>query len=69
MQNKKLIIFTRVYHTHYETAYNMFKENKVFGLEYNKISIITKDKVKNFQKMTKVNCAKKIIQYIYNLQL
>ena len=45
------------------------KENKVFGLEYNKISIITKDKVKNFQKMTKVNCAKKIIQYIYNLQL
>tara|TARA_B100000401_G_scaffold348825_1_gene246567 strand:+ start:459 stop:1778 length:1320 start_codon:yes stop_codon:yes gene_type:complete len=32
LQNKKLIIFTRVYHTHYETAYNMFKENKVFGV-------------------------------------
>ncbi len=41
-------------------------KNKVFGIDYNKISIITKNQVKNFKKMTKVNCAKEIIKYIYN---
>ena len=41
-------------------------ENKVFGLNENKISVITKDKVKNFAKTSKVNCAKHIVSSIYN---
>ena len=41
------------------------KQNQVFGSNFNKISIITKNKVKNFGRMTKVNCAKKIIEYLY----
>ena len=41
-------------------------DNKVFGLHENKISVITKDKVKNFPKTSKVNCAKHIIASIYN---
>ena len=45
------------------------KENPIFGSDYNKISIITKNEVKNFKKMTKVNCAKEIIKYVYNYQL
>ena len=45
------------------------KNNKVFGSDYNKISIITNNKIKNFKKMTKVNCAKEIIKYVYNYQL
>ena len=40
-------------------------KNKVFNSDYNQISIITKNKIKNFKKMTKINCAKKIIEYIY----
>ncbi len=45
------------------------KKNKVFGSDYNKISIVTKKEIKNYRKMTKVNCAKEIIKYIYNFQL
>jgi phosphopantothenoylcysteine decarboxylase/phosphopantothenate--cysteine ligase len=45
------------------------KKNKVFGSDYNKISIITNNEIKNFKKMTKVNCAKEIIKYVYNYQL
>ena len=45
------------------------KENQVFGSDYNKISIITKKEIKNFKKMTKVNCAKEIIKYVYNYQI
>jgi phosphopantothenoylcysteine decarboxylase/phosphopantothenate--cysteine ligase len=41
-------------------------KNKVFGSDYNRISIITKNQIKKFKKMTKVNCAKKIIKQIYN---
>ena len=41
-------------------------DNKVFGLNENKISVITKDKVKNYSKTSKVNCAKYIIDSIYN---
>ena len=40
-------------------------KNEVFGSDYNKISIVTKNKIKNFRRMTKVNCAKEIINYIY----
>ncbi len=43
--------------------------NKVFGSNYNKISIVTKNEIKNFKKMTKVNCAKEIIKFIYKLEL
>ena len=41
-------------------------KNKVFDSDYNRISIITKDQIKKFKKMTKVNCAKEIIKQIYN---
>ena len=42
------------------------RKNKVFGSDYNQISIITKTQTKKFKKMTKVNCAKQIIKQIYN---
>ncbi len=32
LKDKKIIIFTQVYHSHYETAFNMFKHNKIFGV-------------------------------------
>ena len=41
------------------------KENKVFNSDYNKISIITKNQIKDLKKMTKVNCAKEILKHIY----
>ena len=41
-------------------------KNKVFDSDYNRISIITKNQIKKFKKMTKVNCAKQIIKQIYN---
>ncbi len=44
------------------------KDNQVFGSDYNKISIITKHQTKNLRKMTKVNCAKEIIKFVYNYQ-
>ena len=42
------------------------KNNKIFGLNKNKISILTKNKVKNYAKSSKINCAKFIINSIYN---
>ena len=42
------------------------RNNIVFGEDSNKISIITKREIKNYKKMTKVNCAKQIIKSIYN---
>ena len=41
-------------------------KNKVFDSNYNQISIITKSQIKEFKKMTKVNCAKEIIKHICN---
>ena len=32
LKEKKFIIFTQVYHTHYETAFNIFLDNKLFGV-------------------------------------
>lgn len=32
LKDKKFIIFTKVYHTHYETAFNIFLSNKLFGV-------------------------------------
>ncbi len=45
------------------------KENEVFGSDYNRISIVTKKEVKNLKKMTKVNCAKEIINYVYKYKI
>ena len=51
-------------------VYNRIDEyNKVFGSDFNKITLVTKTNTKDLKKMTKVNCAKKIIEYIYNYQL
>ena len=41
------------------------KNNKVFGLSENKISILTKDKTINYAKTSKINCAKYILDSIY----
>ncbi len=43
--------------------------NSVFNSDYNEIAIITKGQIKKFKKMTKVNCAKKIIKSIYNYRI
>ena len=40
-------------------------KNIVFNSDYNKISVITKNEIINFKKMTKINCAKEIINQIY----
>ena len=42
-------------------------KNKVFGSDYNKISIVTKNNIKNYTRMTKTNCAKEIIKYIHKI--
>ena len=44
-------------------------KNEIFNSEYNKISILTKNQIKNLKKMTKVNCAREIIKHIYNATL
>ena len=44
------------------------KKNKIFESDYNKISIITKNQIKNLKKMTKVNCAIEIINHILNYE-
>ena len=47
--------------------YNQISSNnKVFGSEKNKISIITKNKVKNYPKTSKVKCAKYILDCIHS---
>ncbi len=45
------------------------RQNPVFDSDYNKISIISKYGIKDLKRMTKVNCAKEIIKYIYKYQL
>ncbi len=46
--------------------YNKIDNNQsVFGSDYNKISIVTKNRIRKCKKMTKVNCAKEIINDIY----
>ena len=42
------------------------KKNKVFGLDENKISILTKNKIVNYSKFSKLKCANLIIDSIYN---
>ncbi len=40
-------------------------KNKIFGSNKNKISIITKNSIKNYGKTSKINCAKYIVGSIY----
>ena len=42
------------------------KKNKVFGLDENKISILTKNKIVNYSKFSKLKCANLIIDSIYD---
>ncbi len=42
------------------------KKNKVFGLDENKISVLTKNKIINYAKSSKFQCATLIIDSIYN---
>ena len=42
------------------------KKNKVFGLDENKISILTKNKIVNYSKFSKLKCANLIVDAIYN---
>ena len=42
------------------------KSNKIFNSDYNKIDIITKDKVQSFKKNTKINIAKILVKEIIN---
>ena len=42
------------------------RKNKVFGLDQNKISILTKNNIKNYAKSSKFKCATLIIDSIYN---
>ena len=42
------------------------RKNKVFGLDENKISVLTKNKIINYAKSSKFNCAALIIDSIYN---
>ena len=42
------------------------RKNKVFGLDENKISILTKNKIRNYAKSSKLNCANLILDSIYN---
>lgn len=45
------------------------KNNKVFGSDKNKVSIITKNKILNLKKTSKINVAKKIVKLVYQLSL
>ena len=40
--------------------------NKIFGADENKVSIISKNKTIHLKKMTKLNVAKEIVQFIDN---
>ncbi len=42
------------------------RKNKVFGLDENKISVLTKNKIINYAKSSKFKCATLIIDSIYN---
>ena len=42
------------------------KKNKVFGLDENKISILTKNKIVNYPKCSKLKCANLILDSIYD---
>ena len=45
-------------------ANKLDKDNQVFGSDFNKITLIKKEKIRNFKKMSKVNVSKKIVEEI-----
>ena len=45
-------------------ANKLDKNNQVFGSDFNKITLVKKEKIRKFKKMTKVNIAKKIVEEI-----
>ena len=47
---------------------NKIDNNKVFGSDHNKVSFIKNNYVKNLKKMSKVNVAKELIQFISQLK-
>jgi len=48
--------------------YNQINNNnKIFESDYNKISIVSKNQIISYPKMSKVNCAKKIINSIHKI--
>ena len=42
------------------------KNNRIFNSDYNKIDIISKNKIQNFKKNTKINIAKNLVKVIIN---
>tara|TARA_B100000700_G_scaffold325073_1_gene432844 strand:+ start:330 stop:1502 length:1173 start_codon:yes stop_codon:yes gene_type:complete len=42
------------------------KNNKIFNSDYNKVDIISKNKIQNFKKNTKINIAKNLVKVIIN---
>ena len=47
-------------------ANKVSKDNQVFGSDFNKITIVKKEKIIKMRKMTKVNVSKKIVEEIIN---
>ena len=45
-------------------ANKLDKDNQVFGSDFNKITLVKKEKIRNFKKMSKVNVSKKIVEEI-----
>jgi len=45
-------------------ANKLSKNNQVFGSDFNKITLVKKEKIRKFKKMTKVNVSKKIVEEI-----
>ena len=44
------------------------KKNKIFDSDFNKITIISRNKISNTRRTSKENCAKKILNEVYQLQ-
>jgi len=45
------------------------KKNQVFGSDFNKVSFIKKNYIKDYKKMTKINVAKKLLKFIKELEI
>ena len=45
------------------------KKNQVFGSNFNKVSFIKDNYIKNHKKMTKVNVAKELLKFVKKLEL
>ena len=69
--NKKLCLWWKLIEKNCDLIiYNKInKYNKIFQSDYNKISIVSKNKIVSYPKMSKTNCAKNIINSLNNLYL